>query len=109
MSDKKLPTPEEVAKEVISRRYKERKAFGGREDAQAGALRIMTNPDEDGKNDIIECMKSYAKEVVKHTLQEAAEQGTAEDCHELNGDVYPIIDKQSILSLEDKIIKDLGL
>ena len=58
--------------------------------------------DKDIKRNVLSAMKTYAKEVVKYTLDQAAENAEVEYT---DGPV----DKQSILSLESQIIKDLNL
>ncbi len=64
---------------------------------------------ENWKKEILKQAKVYAKEVVKHTLQEAANNAATSNKSKFKGDINPIVDEQSILSLEDKIIKDLKL
>jgi flavoprotein len=57
-------------------------------------------------------LSEYAKEVVKYTLEQAANKATAYDHYE-NNDVFqfdePRVNKKSITSLEEQIIKDLNL
>jgi hypothetical protein len=52
----------------------------------------------------------YIKEVIKYTLEQAAENGMTERIVNEQEDEYQeVVDKESILSLEEKIIKNLGL
>ena len=90
MSDKKiLPTPEEL-KKIIN------KHLGYAEE------------------EIYEAIEQYSQNLVKYTLEQAAEKGkTVErsmDNYSSAGALkWSEVNKQSILSLKGEIIKDLGL
>ncbi len=120
MSDKKqIPSPEEVMLRYIPNGIQNIKGKGDGKPQYKAEVEVITNS-----------MKEYAKEVVKYTLEQAAEKGLL-SVHVLNtetGDTHlferhlPVaydtkeninetvtVDKQSILSLEAQIIKDLKL
>ena len=86
MSSKKIPTPEEVYNDIH---------FNYKGD----------------NNIVIESIKRYAKEVIKYTLKQAAENTKTITLAPAFGNLKSTVkvNKESILSLEQQIIKDLGL
>jgi len=116
----KLPTPEGILEKVLTERVQLRNMP---DKVKPAFVKVMCRPEDDGKNDFVEAMKEYAKLVVQYTLEQAAENVDLHFKEKRNSKGKPKnigswyedengfvkIDKQSILSLEGEIIKDLNL
>ncbi len=67
-------------------------------EATPTAVEFLQNFTEDPDDDTIyEAMIAFAKMHVEKALNSAADNGDVDDIHELNGDVYYVIDKNSII------------
>lgn len=64
-------------------------------DAVKFLQKFSDNPDDDT---IYLAMVAFAKMHVEKALNSAADNGQTEEIHELNGDVYSIIDRNSIIN-----------
>lgn len=91
--NKQIPTAEELMLQYIPNGIQNIKGSGDGKPQYRAEVNIITK-----------CMREFAALAVKYTLEQAAENAHVEDYYDSQ-----VIDKQSILSLEEEIIKTLGI